>query len=330
MPTRRQILATGLTLVPATGATVAMAQLAGAGLPRVGLLLAESVSLQATRVAAFRAGLMDLGLIDGRTIRIEMRSAEGHYDRLAALAAELVAARVDVIVAFGIKALTAAWSATRSIPIVIPATSSDLVAMGYAKTLARPGGNVTGSTSFGPEIMAKRLELLKELQKPVARVGVLVNPANSSFGPARAEMDAAARQMKVTLVHQAVKATSEFPTAVAALARAGVQAIVVQDDTLFNEVNSREIAALSSQQGWPSIGSVGLAEAGGTIGYGRSNDLYRQGARFVEAILRGSKPADMPIEQASRFELVINMNSVRALGIRVPPSIAARADRTIG
>jgi len=331
MSTRRQMLATGLAFVPGASALIAKAQPGGAGPPRVGLLLAESVSLQAGRVDALRAGLEAAGRVDGTTIRFELRSAEGHYDRLDALAADLVDAKVDVIVAFGIKALTAARAATRSIPIVIPATSSDLVAMGYARTLARPGGNVTGSTTFGPEIMAKRLELIKELQRPLARVGVLVNPANSSFGPARAQMEAAARQMKVTLVHQGVRATSAFPAALAALARDGVQALVVQDDTLFNEASSKAIAALSTQQGWASIGGVGFAEAGGTIGYGRSDaDLYRRGAHFVQAILQGRKPGDLPIEQASRFELVLNMNSVRALGLKVPASIAARADRTVG
>lgn len=331
MASRRQALVvTALAFATAMDMRLARAQTRPAALPRVGLLLAESIELQAGRIQSLREGMESLGLVEGQTVALEIRSAEGDYRRLAPLAAELVRTRIDVIVAFGIKALIAAREATRTIPIVVPATSSDLVAMGYARSLSTPGGNVTGSTTFGPEIIAKRLELIKELDRLTERVGVLVNPANSSFGSANSELDAAARLLKISLVPQQARSAADFESAVTALAKAGVQAIVVQDDTLFNDRNARSIAALAMRHRLASVGGVGFAAAGGTLGYGRSDvELYRRGAHFVDSILKGRKVADIPIEQASRFDLVINMRSVRALGIKLPPSLAARADRVI-
>lgn len=213
---------------------------------------------------------------------------------------------------------------------MIPATSSDPVAMGLVSSLARPGGNVTGSTTFGPEIMAKRLELLKEVKPGTSRVAVLVNPANASFGPANEQLDVAAKALRLSLSRFEVKAPSEFDEAFAAMAKERVDAIVLQDDTLFGDANAKVIAQLAGRQRLTAVGSVGFAEAGGTIGYGRSDsELYRRGAYFVDRILKGTRPADLPIEQATRFELLINMKSVEALGIKVPQSVRLRADRVI-
>jgi len=299
-------------------------------MPRVGFLISETLALQATRIEALRAGLRERGYVEGKNIAVEVRSAEGHYDRLPGLAAELARLKVNVLVAFGIKALAAARGATTTIPIVIPATSSDPVAMGLVSSLARPGGNVTGSTTFGPEIMAKRLELLKEVKPGTSRVAVLVNPANASFGPANEQLDVAAKALRLSLRRFEVKAPSEFDEAFAAMAKERVDAIVLQDDTLFGDANAKVIAQLAGRQRLTAVGSVGFAEAGGTIGYGRSDsELYRRGAYFVDRILKGTRPADLPIEQATRFELLINMKSVEALGIKVPQSVRLRADRVI-
>jgi putative ABC transport system substrate-binding protein len=297
---------------------------------QVGFLISETLSDQAGRIEALRAGLGDRGYIEGRNIAIEVRTADGHYDRLPGLAAELVDLKVDVLVAFGIKALAAAREATTTIPIVIPATSSDPVAMGLVSSLARPGGNVTGSTTFGPEIMAKRLELLKELTPGMARVAVLLNPANASFGPTFKQMEVAAKSLKVSLDPFELRARGEFDRVFAAMAKRRIDAIVIQDDTIFGEANAGTIAQFAVRQRLLAVGGNGFADAGGTIAYGRSDaELYRRGAHFVDRILRGAKPGDLPIEQATRFELVINMKIAKALGIKIPQAVMLRADRMI-
>ncbi len=297
--------------------------------PRIGFLIAETLSGQASRIEALRAGLRDLGYVEGRNIAIELRPADGDYDRLPGLAAELVRLKVDVLVAFGIKALVAAKGATTTIPIVIPATSSDPVAMGLISSLARPGGNVTGSTSFGPEIMAKRLEVLKDVMPRITRVAVLVNPANSSFGPTFQQMDITAKSLKLLLQPFEVRTPGEFGSAFAAMAKGRVDAIVVQDDTMFG-VNAKAIVGHVAKKRLLSVGSNGFAEAGGLIGYGGTDtEMYRRGAYFVDRILKGAKPGDLPIERATRFKLVLNLKTAKALGIRIPQSILVRADKVI-
>ena len=327
MVDRRQVLALGIS---ALAVRAARAQGAAAAIPRIGFLISETLADQASRVEALRAGLREFGYVDGSTITIVSRSAEGNYDRLPALAAELVALRVDVLVAFGIKALVAASKATTTIPIVIPATSSDPVAMGLVQSFARPGGNVTGATTFGPEVMAKRLQLLKEAMPGATRVAILVNPANASFAPTLQQMNPVAAAAKITLTKFDVPSAADLDRAFAAMAKARMDAIVIQDDTLFGGSNAQAIAARASARRMPAVGSKALAEAGGTIGYGGTDfELYRRGAYFVDRILRGAKPADLPIEQATRFELVINMKAAKALGLRIPSAMALRADRVI-
>jgi putative ABC transport system substrate-binding protein len=308
----------------------ALAQQPQGKVPRVGFLISETLSGQASRIEALRSGLRDRGYVEGKNIAIEFRSAEGSYDRLPSLAAELADLKVDVLVAFGIKALAAASVATTTIPIVIPATSSDPIALGLISSLARPGGNVTGSTTFGPEIMAKRLELLKEVMPGMKRVAVLGNPANPSFGPTFKQMDVAAKSLNVSLESFEVRKLDDFGRAFAAMAKGRVDALVVQDDTIFGEANARAIAELAARQRLLAVGSNGFAEVGGTIGYGRTDaELYRRGAYFVDRILKGAKPGDLPIEQATKFELVINMRIAKALGIKIPQSVLLRAGRVI-
>ncbi|MET0168001.1 MAG: ABC transporter substrate-binding protein [Vicinamibacterales bacterium] len=325
---RRRVLTLSFGALVAPHA--ALAQQQSGTVPRVGFLISETLADQTSRIAALRAGLRDRGYAEGKNIVILYRSAEGDYERLPVLAAELAALKVDVIVAFGIKALAAASGATTTIPIVIPATSSDPVAMGLVSSLARPSGNVTGSTSFGPEIMAKRLELLNDVVPGMTRVAVLINPANPSFGPTFKQMEVAAKALKLALDPFKVKARGEFDSVFAAIAKRRVDAMVIQDDTLFGETNAGAIAELAARQRLLAVGSIGFAEAGGTIGYGRTlAELYRRGAFFVDRILKGAKPGDLPMEQATRFELVINAKTAKALGIRIPPSVLLRADRVI-
>lgn len=297
---------------------------------RIGFLIPETVADQASRTEALRAGLAERNWVEGRNLQVEVRAADGAYERLPALAAELVAQKVDVIVAFGIKSLTAARRATTTLPIVIPATSSDLVALGFIDSLARPGKNVTGSTTFGPEIMAKRLELLKETLPAARRVAVLVNPANASFGPTFAVMSTAAKSLKLVIEPVEVRDVIGFKSAFAAMARSKVDGLVIQDDTIFGEANADEIAALAAQQRLPAVGGREFADAGGTIGYGRTDaELYRRGAYFIDRILNGARPADLPVEQATRFELVINQRVASAMGITIPQTVLLRADRVI-
>jgi len=297
--------------------------------PRIGFLIAETLSGQASRVEALRAGLRDRGYVEGKNIAIELRPADGHYDRLPELAAELARLKVDVLVAFGIKAVVAARQATTTIPIVVPATTSDLVAMGLISSLARPGGNLTGSAMFGPETAAKLVELFKEAVPRITRVAVLLNPANAASGLILQAMRATAESVKLELQPFEVRGPKEFGRTFSAMAKGRVDAIVVSQDTLFG-ANAKEIADLAARQRLPSAGNKEFAEAGGLIGNGASNaELYRRGAYFVDRILKGAKPGDLPIEQATRFELVINMKTAKALGIKIPQSILLRADKVI-
>lgn len=317
-------------------AAIVAAGVAGAGTlraqsrrPRVGLLIAETVAGQRQRIDALLAGLRELGYVDGASVAIEMRTANGNYDALPTLAAELARSGVDVIVAFGIKALVAARGATATLPIVIPSTSSDPVAMGLVPQLARQGSNITGSLAIGPQIMAKRLELLKEVVPQLARVVVLVNPANASFEPMAASLQVTAAALGVGLERQPVRSPERLPGAFDAVVKAGAGGVVLQDDTMF-AVHAGRIASLALRRRLASVGSVAFAEAGGLLGYGASDlALYRRGAYFVDRILKGARPGDLPIEQASRFELVANARTSRDLGLPLPDRILLRSDRVI-
>lgn len=296
---------------------------------RIGLLIAETVDGQASRIGSLRAGLADLGYMEGTNIAFDTRTADGHYERLPVLAAELARLNVDVLVAFGIKALVAAKGATTTIPIVIPSTSSDPVALGVVGGLGPRPGNITGSVAFGPEVMAKRLEMLRSAVPSVARVAVLENPANPSFGPTLSTMERAAKPLKISLRRIEVRKPGELDRAFTKVKNGGADAIVVQDDTMF-AVHAKLVAELAVARGLASVGSVAFAEAGGLIGYGGSDvALYRRGAYFVDRILKGAKPGDLPIEQASVFDLAINTRTAKALGVAIPEAILIRADKRI-
>jgi putative ABC transport system substrate-binding protein len=296
--------------------------------PRVGFLISELLSGQMNRVDALRAGLRDRGYVEGKNITIVIRSADGKYDRLPELAVELSNLKVEVIVAFGTKAVTAAMQATSTIPIVDP-VMGDPVASGLSNSLARPGGNVTGSTQFGPEAAAKRVELLNRAVPRIARVGVLINPANPGSTMQVQAMRAAADALKMQLRAFEVRAAGELTEAFSAMAMARIEAIVVATDTLFR-ANAAEVARLAAKQRLPSCGPKEFAAAGGLIGYGADDaDTYRHAAYFVDKILKGAKPGDLPIEQSTELLLVVNIKTAKALGITVPPSLLSRADEVI-
>jgi putative ABC transport system substrate-binding protein len=295
---------------------------------RIGFLGAGSVSGSAKRVDALRASLRNLGYMEGTNIVIEFRWAEGKYDRLPDLAIELVRLKIDVLVTYSTPGTQAAKRATTTIPIVM-VTSGDAVAAGLVASLARPGGNVTGSTFFNPDLMAKRLELLKEAMPRITRVAVLLNPDNDSMKPILQAMEIAARLLKLDLQQFEVRGPGEFESVFSAMAKRRISALAVPEDGMFND-NPRAIADLAAKQRLPSIGFGEFAEAGGLIGYGVNFlELYRRAAYFVDKLLKGAKPDDIPVEQPTKFDMMINMKTAKALGIKIPNSILVRADKVI-
>jgi putative ABC transport system substrate-binding protein len=280
-------------------------------------------------VEALRAGLRDLGYAEGRNIFIEFRWAEGKYDRLPSLADELVRLNVDVLITAGTPGTRAAKRATSRIPIVM-AVSGDAIATGLIDSLARPGGNITGSTFFDPELTAKRLEVLKEAIPRVAQVAVLLNPGNpASTGPVLKAMQIAAESNKVALLQFEALAPHEFASAFAAMVQRRVDAVAILDDGLFL-ANARALADFAIKNRLPLIGSKEFVEAGGLIGYGVNLlELWRRAAYFVDKILKGTRPEDLPVEQATKFELVVNLKTANAIAIRIPQSLILRADQVI-
>ncbi|MDX1376851.1 MAG: ABC transporter substrate-binding protein [Burkholderiales bacterium] len=320
----------GVLALLALGAAplAAYAQQPRRGLPRIGFLISETLAGQASRVEALRAGLRELGYVEGETIAVDVRTADGEYDRLPALAQALVDRKVDVIVTFGVKAAVAAKRVTKTIPLVIPATA-DPIASGLVKSLARPDANITGSAIFGLELNAKRLALLKEVAPRIVRAGVLVNPVNASVEPSLKAMQPTGQTLGVELRVVEARTPGGIDSAFAKLAHDRADALVVQQDTLF-AANHERIARLAAGAGIPSVGNKEYAEAGGLLGYGASDAaLYRRGAYFVDRILKGARPADLPFERASEFELVVNMKAARALRLEVPRTVLLGADRVI-
>ena len=297
-----------------------------AGAARIGFLGSASAAGLASSLEALRSGLRDLGYIGNRDIVIEFRWAEGRYERLEKLATELVRLKVDVLVTYGTPGIRAAKRATTTIPIVM-AASADAVATGLVASLARPDGNVTGLTIFGPEITAKRLELLKEAFPRARNVAVLFNP--DTRGAGSRPMEIASKSFNVELQRIGVRGPGEFANAFSEMVTKRVDAVLITQEPMLNAY-PKEIANLAARHRLPLIGFTDLADAGGLLGYGVNfPELYRRAAYYVDKLLRGAKPADLPVEQPSRFELVINLRTARAFGITIPPSIFLRADRVI-
>jgi len=306
-----------------------------AKIPRVGVLSPGNPPPgdQFRQREAFEAGLADLGWTPGTRVIIEYRYAEGTRERLSELAAELVRLPVDVIVARSGSSIRAAQQTTRTIPIVMSATL-DPVQEGFVTSLARPGGNITGLTLLAQDLDGKRLELLKEAVPRLSRVGIL---RNVNFTPVT-EYDTARRQIEVAA--QALKlATMDFPVSRAedlgptftAMGKARVGAILVRADPLVLEPNLVEVVALAAHRKMPAVyGFRQFSESGGLMSYGADiRDVYRRSAAFVDKILKGAKPGDLPIEQPTKLELVINIKTAKALGLTIPQSVLVRADEVI-
>ena len=296
-----------------------------AKIPRIGFL---SVSLL-LHVKAFRQGLRDLGYVEGQNIIIDFRSGEGRIEALADLATDLARLKVDIMVAAGSDAIRAAQQTTKTIPIVM-AVAADPVGAGFVASLARPGGNITGLSSLGSGTSTKRLELLKEAVPKVARVAVLANPANPSHGPALKDLEGTARSLGIQLGVSQVRDPNALDDAFSTMTRTRAGALLVLPDTMFlsQRRRIRDLAAksrLPDTYEWPEV-----VAAGGLMSYGASRaELYRRAATYVDKILKGAKPADLPVEQPTRFELVINMKTAKALGLTFPPSLLLRADQVI-
>jgi putative ABC transport system substrate-binding protein len=318
-----------ITLIGGAAAWPIAARTQQAGkVARIGFLGSTSASAWTSRVAAFRSALRDLGYIEGETIVIEFRWAEENYDRLARLLDELIALKIDVLVTYGTPATIAAKRATTTIPIVTVHVG-DAIAAGIIDSLARPGGNLTGTTYFVPELMAKRLEILKDILPSIRKVALLIKPDNPAFRPVRPASEAAAKSLQIELPVFEARGMDEFEAAFLAMAGQGVDAVVIAEDAVFVK-NARTFADLARTQRLPSAGFNELAEAGGLIGYGVDFlAMYRRAGLFVDKILKGAKPADIPVERPTKFELVINLKTARTLGLDVPPTLLARADEVI-
>ena len=277
---------------------------------------------------AFRQGLRELGYVEGRNISIESWSAEGKDDRLPALAADLVRSKVDVIVAASGAATRAVQQTTRTIPIVMSLVA-DPVGSGLVASLARPGGNVTGLTIMAPDLMAKRLELLKEVVPKVSRVAFLTNPDNPASARFLREAEAAARALGVRLQTLEARNPQEIDSAFAVMTRERAGALLYPPDAIFF-TQRRQVAELAAKGRLPSLGTSDYPAAGGLMSYGPNiPDLERRAATFVDRILKGAKPGDLPVEQPTKFELVINLKTAKALGLTIPQSVLVRADEII-
>jgi putative ABC transport system substrate-binding protein len=296
---------------------------------RIGYLGVGSAANQASRMGAFRAGLAALGYAEGKNIIIEERRAEGSYEQLAALMAQLIELKVDIIVTHSTPGVLAAKRATTTIPIVT-ASAGDLVGSGLVASVARPGGNVTGLTFFSPELAGKRLELLREAMPSLVQVGVLINSTNPEMNaPVLTALKQTAQALKLELFEFAVREVTDLEPVFAEMAAKPVRAFVISDDPLL--IYNVEISAkLALKHRLASCGFVEMARAGGFVGYGIDfPDMWRRVASFVDKIFKGATPADLPVDQATKFVTSVNLKTAKEIRIDVPTSLLLRADEII-
>jgi putative ABC transport system substrate-binding protein len=297
---------------------------------RVGFLGNTTAALEANLIEPFRQGLRDLGYEEGRNITIEYRWAEGKYERFPALIAELVALNLDVMVTAGTPATLAVKKAAIPVPLVM-AAAGDPVGTGLVPSLAHPAGNITGLSAMAPELEGKRLQLLGEVVPRLSHVAVMWNPLNAVFQEISIrQLNAAGETLQIKVQPVAVRATEDLDAAFAALARDKPKALIILADRIFLH-NRARLIDFATRNRLPGVYAYReLVEAGGLMSYGPSyEDMHRRAATYVDKILKGAKPADLPIEQPTRFNLVINRTAAQALGLTIPPLILARADEVI-
>jgi putative tryptophan/tyrosine transport system substrate-binding protein len=297
--------------------------------PRIGYLIAPSLSANAARVEAFQQGLRELGYVEGKNIVIEWRSAEGKLDRLPALATELVRLNVDVIVTGGQGSTRPANEATSTIPIVM-AQDPDPVGNGFVASLARPGGNITGLSSVIPELSGKRLELLKETVPRLSRVAVLGTSTSPGNAQALRETELAAGALAVKLQYLDVRGPKDIETAFRAASKERAEAVLVLGGPMLASQRTQVVELVGRSRLAAIYGQPEFVEAGGLMSYAPSYpDLARRAATFVDKILKGAKPADLPVEQPKKFEFIISLKAAKRIDLTIPPNVLARADRVI-
>jgi len=297
--------------------------------PRIGFLSGQSLSTISARTEAFRQGLRELGYVESKNIVIEWRYADGKLDRLPALAADLVRLKVDIIVTGGSGSTRPANEATNTIPIVMT-QDPDPVGNGYIASLARPGGNITGLSTLALELSGKRLELLKEIVPKLARVSVLGTSTNASTAQELRETELTAGALAVKLQYLDVRGPQDIEAAFRAASKGRADAVIVLGGPVIASQRT-QIVDLVVKSRLPAIYQSGInVEAGGLMAYGVSGtDLARRAATYVDKILKGAKPADLPVEQPKKFELIINLKAANQIGFTIPPNVLARADKVI-
>ena len=300
-----------------------------AKIPRIGFLLAVPASTIPTRIEAFRHGLRELGYLEGENIAIEWRSTEGKADRLPTLAAELVRLKVEVIVSGGPPPTRFLKQATGTIPIVM-GYDDDPVGSGFVASLSHPGGNITGLSNMAPEISGKQLELLKEIVPKLSRVAVLGNTSQPVYSQALREINLVADVFRVHIQSLEIRDSKDIATAFQAARKERADAVLVVTTPVLTSQRSQWIE-LAMKSRLPTIfGRPEYVEDGGLVFYGVSyTDLFRRAAAYVDKILKGAKPADLPVEQPTKFEFIINLKAAKQIGLTIPPNVLARADRVI-
>jgi len=318
------VLALSLALAPLVGE----AQQAGK-MPRIGVLAGSLLSTNPARIKAFREGLGELGYVEGKSIVIEWRFLEDKGDRLPALAVELTRLKVDVLVAFGPASTQAAKEATNTIPIVM-AQVNDPIGAGFVASLARPGGNITGLSVMAPELSGKKLELLKEIVPKLSRVAVFGTSTLPGNAQSVKETELAAKTLGLQLQYLGVEDPKDLDTAFRNAVSWRAHAMIFLQSRVFGS-RRKALVELAVKNRLPAIyPQREYVEAGGLMSYGPSfNDLFRRAATYVDKILKGAKPADLPVEQPTKFELVVNLKTAKALGLTIPPSVLLQADRVI-
>ena len=305
-------------------------ELEAAKVPTIGFLAVGTREGRAFVIEGLLRGLREQGYVEGQNIFIEYRFSEGRNDRLPELAAELVAMKVDLIVASGSPASFAARDATRTIPIVMGSLAADPIETGLIASLARPGGNITGMTEMAAHLSGKRLELLKETMPSLARLAVFWNPPNPAYGPVLKGLEAAAPVLRLTLQRLEVRVPEDFEAALKAAVGQRAGALFVPGDPLVTN-RPRVVADLALKYRLPTMTDFReLPESGGLMSFGPDlADSYRRAATHVDKILKGANPAGLPMEQPTKFDLVVNLKTAKALGLTIPPSVLARATQVI-